>query len=127
MRNGATLTLICLVLAGCGVLDRDTPSTFIVFFAGKSTDLTPEGHTIVNDAAAKVRALHPASVLIEAGVTAGSNMDLSEPRFAAVRQALIAGGVPQDLIARSAIPGPKLDGSKTGDQRVEIRLLSKAP
>ena len=32
------------------------------------------------------------------------------------------------LIARSAIPGPKLAGNNnsTGDQRVEIRLLAKA-
>ncbi len=57
----------------------------------------------------------------------GSNMDLSEPRVAAVRQALIADGVTPETIARSAIPGPKLDGSKTGDQRVEIRLLASQP
>ena len=82
-------------------------------------------------AAAKIETSHPATVVIAAGVKAGDSMGLSEPRFAAVRKALIDNGVRQDLIARASISGPKLvetDGAaSTADQRVEIRLLSSTP
>jgi hypothetical protein len=64
--------------------------------------------------------------VIAAGVSAGGNMEMSVPRFAAVRQALIDDGVDQDLIARSAIADPKLD-TMPAKQRVEIRLSMKGP
>ena len=64
------------------------------------------------------------TVQIAAGVSSG--MEMSAPRFAAVRKALIDDGVAEDLIARSAIPDPKLD-TGTARQRVEIRLLMKGP
>jgi hypothetical protein len=51
-------------------------------------------------------------------------MELSKPRFAAVRRALIDEGVSQKLIARAPIAGPKLVGAGTADDRVEISLFS---
>lgn len=120
----AAIVLAGFLAAGCTMMQRDTPQSFMVFFAGHSTDLTPAGADIVKHAADSIRASHPKSVLISAGVRTGTNMDLSEPRFSAVRAALVADGVAPDKIARSAIPGPELTDSKTGDQRVEIRLLN---
>jgi len=130
MREKIAIALLCMVLGGCTTVHDYVygPSNhFIVFFSGKGTALSSDGRAIVKSAAARIATSRPTSVVIESGVDAGGN--LAEPRFAAVRQALIDDGVAQNLIARSAIPGPKLAGNNntTGDQRVEIRLLAKAP
>ena len=127
----APLVLVCLTLAGCDTLRQSASGVeprFIVFFLAQSTKLPDDGKTIVKTAAANIERTHPVSVLIAAGAKSGNDMELSGPRFAVVRQALIDDGVSQDLIARSAIPGAKLAGnSATGDQRVEITLLDDKP
>jgi len=139
MREKLVIAVLCgAVLSGCTTYERVHdyvygPPRFIVFFAGDSATLTPDAKTIVKSAAARIASHHPASVLIAAGVVAGDNMELSEPRFTAVHDELVADGVNADLIARAPIPGPKLaetaakPGASTADQRVEIRLLDKAP
>jgi outer membrane protein OmpA-like peptidoglycan-associated protein len=139
MREKIAIALLCVVaLSGCATYTRVHdyimgPPRFIVFFAGDSATLTPDAKTIVKAASDRIASRHPASVVIAAGVTAGDNMELSEPRFAAVHDALVADGVREDIIARAPIPGPKLaettakPGTSTADQRVEIRLLDKAP
>jgi hypothetical protein len=127
MRGKIIIVLVCLALAGCGTVHNivyGPPSTFIVFFPVKSADLSPDAATIVKDAASVIARTHPQTVQIAAGVSSG--MEMSAPRFAAVRKALIDDGVSEDLIARSAIPDPKLD-TGTARQRVEIRLLMKGP
>lgn len=133
MRNIVLFAAASLALAGCGTLRGEAPKSFIVFFSGQSTQLPADGQSIVKSAAYEIQRKHPQSVLVSAGVTAGDNMELSQPRFDAVRAALVANGVSQDIIARSAIPGPQLTGAgtnkgtATGDQRVEIRLLASGP
>ena len=130
MRGKIAIALLCISLGSCATAHDygyGPQNHFIVFFSGKGTVLSPDGQTIVKNAAARIGTSRPTSVVIESGVDAGG--DLAEPRFTAVRQALIDNGVAQNLIARSAIPGPKLAGNNntTGDQRVEIRLLAKVP
>jgi outer membrane protein OmpA-like peptidoglycan-associated protein len=134
MRKAAAVAFVCLALGSCDTLREyagAAQSKFIVFFAGKSTELPDDGKAIVKTAAAKIEQTHPASVVVAAGTKSGESMELSEPRFAAVRQALISYGVRQDLIARAPIPGPKLAttsvAENTADQRVEIRLLDGKP
>jgi len=136
MRVIFATALLCVALSGCTTY-REVhdyiygPPRFIVFFSGDSTTLTPDGRTIVKSAAARIMSTHPASVVIAAGVKAGDNMELSAPRFAAVHDELVADGVSEDLIARSAIVDPKLveaaGKTSTADQRAEIKLLDKAP
>jgi len=133
MRGTIATVLLCAMLCpgltGCETSRNvyryfvGTPTTFIVFFPVKSAELTPEGAQIVRDAATIVAKTHPETVVIAAGVTAGG--ELSQPRFEAVRQALVADGVDQDIIARAAIADPKLD-TMPAKQRVEIRLVKKA-
>ncbi len=125
------------LLGGCasgasGVdVARNEPSHFIVFFSGDSATLTPAAQLIVKDAASHIRDTRPATVMIAAGVKAGGNMELSEPRFNAVREALVADGIEPAIIARAPIPGPKLasvdGGLSAGDERAEIRLLASGP
>ena len=124
VRIAAALLLAAgVALSGCetvrGVFHGGTPSNFIVFFPVGSATLTPDGAAIVKDAATAIKQVHPETVVIAAGVTAGG--EFSQPRFAAVRQALIDDGVDQDVIARAAIADPKLD-TMPAKQRVEIRL-----
>jgi outer membrane protein OmpA-like peptidoglycan-associated protein len=138
MREKIAIALLCAAaLSGCATYERVHdyvygPPRFIVFFSGDSATLTPNAKAIVKSAATRIASHHPASVVIAAGVTAGDNMELSAPRFAAVHDQLVADGVAEDLIARAPIPGPKLAettakaGTSTADQRVEIRLLDKA-
>lgn len=124
----AAILMLAVALTGCQTSRSvyryfaGTPSTFIVFFASGSAELTPDAAAIVRDAATIINRTHPASVIIAAGTQAG--MGLSQPRFAAVRQALIDDGVGEDVIARSAIADPKLDIAPAR-QRVEIRLVKK--
>jgi outer membrane protein OmpA-like peptidoglycan-associated protein len=136
MRVIFATALLCVALGSCttynGVHDYlYGPPKFIVFFSGDSATLTGDARLIVKSAAVRVASARPASVLIAAGVTAGDNMELSGPRFAAVHDQLVADGVREDLIARAPIPGPKIAeaavASNTADQRVEIRLLDKTP
>ena len=125
-----------MLLGGCASgaqqsAQQDQPSHFIVFFSGDSATLTPAAQLIVKDAASQIRDTRPATVMIAAGVKAGGNMELSEPRFQAVREALLADGIEPKIIARAPIPGPRLasvdGGLSAGDERAEIRLLASAP
>ena len=131
MSRTLALAFAGLALAGCASFPHDAPSNFIVFFSGDSTTLTEDGRAIVKSAATKIRQDRPQSVMISAGAKPGDNMELSEPRFAAVRQALVDQGVASDLVARAPLPpGTQLTGAaaaQTGDQRVEIRLLERGP
>jgi len=129
MRVWIATVCVCLGLAGCGTVRNlvyGPPTTFIVFFQDKSTDLTPDAASIVKSAADAVHKQHPATVAIAAGVAPGGNMEMSQPRFVAVRKALVDDGVDENIIARSAIADPKLD-TGPARQRVEIRLLAKGP
>ena len=104
--------------AGC------TPPKFIVFFSDRSSELPAVGKAIVKTAADGIERNRPLSVLVAAGPAGGDGTGLSEPRFAAVRKALIEQGVSPKLIARAPIRGPRLMDTGTANDRVEIRLLS---
>jgi hypothetical protein len=132
MRKRVSIIFGLLLLSGCAsAVQQDQPSRFIVFFSGDSAALTPEAQLIVKNAASRIRDAHPATVMIAAGVKAGGNMQLSEPRFLAVREALVADGIEPAIIARAPIPGPRLasvdGGLSSGDERAEIRLLASGP
>ena len=130
MREKIAIALLCVVaLTGCASVHDyiyGPSKIFIVFFPVKSAEMTPDAVDIVKVAAAQIQKQHPAAVQIAAGVAAGGNMEMSAPRFAAVRQKLIDDGVSEDLIARSAIADPRLD-TGPARQRVEIRLLANGP
>jgi len=132
MGKRASIIFGLFLLGGCASgVQQDSPSHFIVFFSGDSATLTPEAQLIVKDAASRIRDARPATVMIAAGVKAGDNMDISEPRFQAVREALVADGIEPAIIARAPLPGPKLavvdGGLSSGDERAEIRLLARGP
>ena len=133
MREKIAIALLCAAaLSGCATYTRvhdyvmGPQKVFIVFFPVKSADLTPDAADIVKVAASQIQKQHPEAVQIAAGVAPGGKMEMSAPRFEAVRKLLVDDGVPDDIIARSAIADPKLD---TGPARlrVEIRLLAKGP
>jgi len=102
------------------------PPVYVIFFSSGSVELSTEAHKVVDQAADAIRTNKPISVTIAAGVLAGNNLKLAQPRFEAVRQALVADGVSAELIARAAIPDTdQKEVGGTGNQRVEIRLVPK--
>jgi outer membrane protein OmpA-like peptidoglycan-associated protein len=112
------------LLAACSLAQDHYSSTYIVFFPKGSSEVTSDAHTIIAQAVSAIKAIHPATVAIASGVATGDNLRLAEPRYQAIQQALIAGGVPAALIAQSSLPDTKLDVGATGDTRVEILLVS---
>ena len=116
---------IAVLLTGCSVFVHPAPANYMVFFPSSNTELSADARAVVDSAAADIRAHRPESVMIAAGIASGDNLKLAQPRFLAVREALIADGVSEDLIARTAIADASLSVGTTGDQRVEIKLVAK--
>jgi len=127
MRRFILLSVIAATLCSCSSLGDQPAPVYIVFFHRGAIEIAPEAGTALDQAAAAIRSAHPASIAIASGVATGDNLRLAEPRFNVVRQALIARGVRAEIIARSALADSKLDVGATGDTRVEILLLTKAP
>jgi outer membrane protein OmpA-like peptidoglycan-associated protein len=128
MKHSAILLLLIAGLGACTLFAKKGPPVFVIFFSSGSVELSTEAHKVVDQAADAIRINKPASVTIAAGVLAGNNLKLAQPRFDAVRLALIADGVSTELIARAAIPDTdEKEVGGTGNQRVEIRLVPKAP
>jgi hypothetical protein len=124
MRKAAAVLLSYLVLGGHAMSPARAdcaPPKFIVFFSDRSAELPAVGKAIVKTAANGIEQNRPLSVLVATG---SDGKGLSEPRFAAVRRALIEEGVSPKLIARGPIRGPRLMDTGTANDRVEIRLLS---
>jgi outer membrane protein OmpA-like peptidoglycan-associated protein len=126
MTRIATLLIAAALLAGCAVFRHEAPAVYMVFFTSSNTALTAESRAIVDGAAAAIRSAHPEAVNIAAGIATGDNLKLAQARFETVRQALVADGVADAMIARTAIADASLSVGATGDQRVEIRMVGKA-
>lgn len=118
------LLTICATLAGCAT-QQAAPSTFVVFFTPNSSTLTPEAVPALDRAAAAIKQTHPAQVAIAAGVARSGALPLAEPRYQAVRKALVDRGVSEGMIARSSLPVEGASIDPTGYQRVEIILGAK--
>ena len=126
MKYLAILLLLVAGLGACTLFTKKGPPIYVIFFSSGSVELSTEAHKVVDQASDAIRTNKPASVTIAAGVLAGNNLKLAQPRFEAVRQALIADGVSAELIARAAIPDTdQKEVGGTGNQRVEIRLVPK--
>ena len=126
MRYRYIVVIAAFSLGGCTIFHRDVPSIYVVYFPKGSTALADDAKKIVDQAAIDIKSTHPAAVTIGAGVSSGSDPHLSQPRFGAVRDALVADGVDANLIARASIADDGVDAGTVGDQRVEIRLTAKA-
>lgn len=121
MRNGV-FGLFLVALTGCSSMSSGPPpSTFILFFYANGTDLSSDAVTEIDRAAAAIKNVHPSTVAIAAG-GAGSNLLLAEPRYRAIRQALIGKGVSPSLIAEASLPKEGIQITESANQRVEIIL-----
>jgi hypothetical protein len=118
------LVFSVLLLTGCSTLGGQTPNNYIIFFADGTTALSPEARAIVDQAAAAIRTKKPSMVAVSTGV-AGSNLQLAAPRFEAIQKALVADGVPTDIIARATLPDPRENVTPVANQRAEIFLFLK--
>jgi outer membrane protein OmpA-like peptidoglycan-associated protein len=129
VRIGFALTM--LLVAGCSVLKphqsaQKMPDSFLVFFGPSSDDLTPEGKSIVDTAAAAIKASKPSTVTITGYAfnvgTPEANKKRAEGRIVTVQQALVADGVDPSLFLKIPVGAPDDSAGPTGDRRIEIRL-----
>jgi outer membrane protein OmpA-like peptidoglycan-associated protein len=127
MKHLIAISTGLILLASCGSVVRETPSSYMVFFQKDDAQLSSDARAVVDQAAVDVRGTHPDKVMIAGGNAADTNLKLAEPRLLAVRQALIADGVSDQTIFRSAITEAGESVGATGDQRVEITLIAKMP
>jgi hypothetical protein len=129
MRKVAVVAL-ALMLAGCAAWNfvSGPPAVFVVFFFDASTDLSADGHQIVDKVAAAAH-LSPEKIVQLTGPSTkaapGYDPSLAEPRIHAVELALIHDGVSPERIVRSSetTDSVKLATDPSGAQRVEIRLV----
>ncbi|MEN3975044.1 OmpA family protein [Emcibacter sp. SYSU 3D8] len=97
-------------------------STFTVYFATASAQLTPEAAKTIADAAAAARAGQAANLLLEghADTQGGElyNLDLSRRRAVVVQEALVKEGIPKNRISLVWY-GESQPAVKTGDNAAE--------
>lgn len=124
-RNVVIVLAVLAFLAACTSGAQQSSPIYIVFFHKGSSEIAPASRQVVDRAVTAIRKNRPGAVVLASGVASGDNLELSEPRFDAVRQALIAKGIPSELISRSALPDARLDVGSAGETRVEILLLAK--
>ena len=120
-------SLLCLTLMACSFdLWSSTPPVYVVFFEGKSPDLTPDAKDIIGKAAVKAR-LKPGAMVQIAGpstkVAPGYDPSLAQPRIDAVVAQLLADGVDKDKLVQTSLTDKPIAGDLTGAERVEIRVL----
>ena len=127
MKRSVALLIGLFLLVGCSSFVHDTPSSYMVFFQDHDSQLSAGARAVVDQSALNVRSTHPAEVMIGIGNATDANLKLADPRLLAVRQALIADGVPDQMIVPSAITGASVSVGETGDQRVVITLIAKMP
>lgn len=119
---------LCASLAACSVLRPEPPPAYVVFFTGKSIELTPDAQKIIAKAAAKAQRMRPQMVQIAGPgtrIAKGYNPKLANPRMDAVADALVADGVDKALLVRTSLTTGDADVDLSGASRVEIRLVPK--
>jgi outer membrane protein OmpA-like peptidoglycan-associated protein len=124
------IVILALVgLAGCAFIRSLTgpPPAYPVFFDDKAILLTPDGRTIVDQAAADAKA-HPGRTVEISGpstkAATGYDPALAETRIHLVEQTLIDDGIAKDRLVRAVEP-TVIKAGKTDQQRVDIRLIEK--
>jgi outer membrane protein OmpA-like peptidoglycan-associated protein len=126
------LGLLAAACAGRGPSEGTPtpPKSFVVFFEGDHAELSPEANLVIERVAAEAKRIQATGVGI-AGYSspAGNqavNLKLSEERSAAVEGALIARGVPKDIIVRTYHGATEVVGSGVEGRRVEIVVTREA-
>lgn len=127
MKRLIVISIGLTLLAGCASFVSEAPSSYMVFFQQNDDQLSVVARAVVDQVAFNVRSSRPAEVMLSVGNTAGENIRLSDPRLLAVRHALVADGVPDQIIVPTSITGASVSVGETGDQRIVITLVAKMP
>ncbi|HET7335024.1 MAG TPA: hypothetical protein VFI93_07890 [Rhizomicrobium sp.] len=119
---------LCVSLAACSILKPEPAPAYVVFFIGKSVELTPDAQKIISKAAAKAKRMRPQMVQIAGPgthIVKGYDPSFAGPRMDAVANALVADGVDKALLVRTSLTTGAADVDLSGASRVEIRLVPK--
>ncbi len=116
-----------LPLGGCAIFRgvEDLPENYIVFFAYDSAELDDAARAVVEQAADDATRFDPVTITIAGNVAdnpaAAVSAEMSERRFVAVEEALVAEGVDAGLFARAVLSEePALPADAI--RRIEIRF-----
>ena len=125
VRNLCFAIAVVFAAAGC-TTGREQPQMFTLFFNYNSAAIAPEAQPVVREAAELIKRTRPASVQV-AGYTGNEEVartddELAAQRFTNVENALVAEGVPRDLLARVSLNDP-VPLPATAVRRIEIRLV----
>ena len=141
MRINAIAILAATALAGCGATGGDraklvkTPvkcadQTVQIYFEPRSAEVTPEGRSVIDAAAAALRTCHVRAVevlgLADAAGAPQANLELSQARALSVSSALAAAGLPaaEFQLAAAGQQGAVTADGKTAPlrRRVDVTL-----
>jgi OmpA-OmpF porin, OOP family len=123
----AVLAFIVVALAACAGPSAPPSKSFFVFFAVDGAELRPEAIEVIDRVAAEARNSAATGVRIlghasPAGAPA-HNLRLAEERAAAVEAALVARGVPRELLVRTSQGATPVIGPEIEGQRVEVVVV----
>jgi outer membrane protein OmpA-like peptidoglycan-associated protein len=121
--------LLALCLGACALDHPNRPANYVVFFRYDSAELNSAGRQIVDQAAAAAKSM-PAKRIelagyLDSATAAPASRHLSEPRFKAVEQALVADGIDPKLLVRAQLADTESALPETADRRIEIWLIGK--
>lgn len=129
MRIDRIAVLLALCLGACALVHPNRPANYVVFFRYDSAELNSAGRQIVDQAAAAAKSM-PATRIelagyLDSATAAPASRHLSEPRFKAVEQALVADGIDPKLLVRAQLADTESALPGTADRRIEIWLIGK--
>lgn len=129
MRIDPIAVLFALCLSACALIHPNRPANYIVFFRYDSAELDSAARQIVDRAAAAAKTMPATRIEIagylDSATAAPTSRHLSEPRFRAVEQALVADGIDQKLLVRAQLADTETALPDTADRRIEIWLIGK--
>jgi len=117
-----------LPLAACALFRgvEDLPENYIVFFAYDSAELDDAAREVVEQAAEDARRFGPTAIVLHGNLTDLPDAQVSEEmslrRFAAVEEALIAGGVNPGLFGRAPLQ-QEIQLPADAIRRIEIHFM----
>jgi OOP family OmpA-OmpF porin len=129
VRIAPIVVLLALCLNACALVHPNRPANYVVFFRYDSAELDSAARQIVDQAAAVAKTMPATKIEIagylDSATAAPSSRHLSEPRFNAVEQALVADGIGPTLLVRAQLADTESALPETADRRIEIWLIGK--
>ena len=121
IRSILTAASLLVLLAACAPLGTDA-GRFLVYFDEFSANLTPEAHSVIANAAQRVRETRSRAVRIEARASA-TGSPVANQRLAETRSQVVADELAKDGISPSMLRQVPIGQTGSGDPTVAERRV----